>query len=314
MLCADLSCHSVQSLVDCQLMGIVTLIPHCREAVHVSQHACHVWSVLHCDQALAQTLCHMTAGNSCHVYYVLSSLPHDQASLTQVPCYGCRQVTTGSGELPAHIGHGLEADDRFGRGSARKTDASRYAVKADSGSGRSMHASPARLIITSGAPGPPNRDMALARAASGDLSRADSGSLRAPRSPSISVITAPHAMQQTAEGPVQRHRLASPQQAVATAAASGHHPGEQPATVRNDATQLSGRGDSDSHRERQVTGQEGSLPTAMTPQQQLVNAQAAGQVPGSPFPPRVDSLSHWARHVDAQQRSSSPQVNGFAAT
>ncbi|DBA76248.1 TPA: hypothetical protein ACH3X1_009968 [Trebouxia sp. C0004] len=88
-----------------------------------------------------------------------------------------RQVTTGSGELPSHIGY--EADERYGRAAAmRKAEAARYASlgsgKADSGPGRSMHASPARLIITSGASVPSSRDDAMAHAVSGDLSRVDS--------------------------------------------------------------------------------------------------------------------------------------------
>ncbi|KAL0025228.1 hypothetical protein WJX77_008845 [Trebouxia sp. C0004] len=83
-----------------------------------------------------------------------------------------RQVTTGSGELPSHIGY--EADERYGRAAAmRKAEAARYASlgsgKADSGPGRSMHASPARLIITSGASVPSSRDDAMAHAVSGSM-------------------------------------------------------------------------------------------------------------------------------------------------
>ena len=239
-------------------------------------------------------------------------------------------MTTGSGELPAHIGQGLEADERFGRTSARKVDTSRYAVKADSGSGRSMHASPARLIITSGAPGPSSRDMTHARAASGDLNRADSGPLRAQRTPSISLVTAPTPHQgadQTSEGSVNRHRLATQQQlgsgtasvmptaAVASASPLGQHIAETAAAAQPDAQQRPpARNDAQTLADRQT---DVSSQAAAASQDQAAHAQAApasGHLPGSPFPARVDSLSGWARHVDAQQRSGSPQVNAYATT
>ena len=192
-----------------------------------------------------------------------------------------------------------------------------------------MHASPARLIITSGAPGPPARDVTHARAASGDLNRADSGPLRAQRTASISLVTAPNPPQgadQTAEGSIHRHRLASPQHkgtgsaapstaAVASASPLGQHIAEMPLAMQADAQQQApAREDAQNLAERQA----GVSPQAVAASQdQVANAPAvpaAGLLPGSPFPARVDSLSGWARHVDAQQRSGSPQVNAYATT
>lgn len=40
-------------------------------------------------------------------------------------------------------------------------------------------------------------------------------------------------------------------------------------------------------------------------------APVAGQMTGSPFPARVDSLSHWARQHEGQQLSSTPQPNSY---
>ena len=237
----------------------------------------------------------------------------------------CRQVTTGSGELPAHIGHGLEADERYGRAAAvRKAEAARYAAlsnsKADSGPGRAMHASPARLIITSGG-SLPARDSPLAPAASGDLNRAGSGSVRAQhaqRAPSISVVTAPEAGQagDPAEGLVHRQRQGSPQRRDGQSASMpGQAPPGQATSLRPDTVQTS-------LAEAQMASAYAQQYGVALPQQHghtvgTANAGAvhvapvAGQMKGSPFPARVDSLSHWARQREGQQ-SSTPQPNSFA--
>lgn len=107
-----------------------------------------------------------------------------------------RQVTTGSQELPAHIGYGYESEDRFNRSAARKAEAVRYAAglssaKGDSPSSRTSHASPpARLIITSGARTSSGRDSPAVHAGSGDLNRARQA--QHPEQPvTISVVQAP---------------------------------------------------------------------------------------------------------------------------
>ncbi len=248
----------------------------------------------------------------------------------------CRQVTTGSGELPAHIGHGFDADDRFARATVRKAEAARYAAlgssKADTASGRSMHASPARLIITSGASVPSNRDRdtVMAHAASGDLNKGDSEPQRAQhaqRAPSISLVTAsiPRQGQDQAampEGYLHRQRQASPQ---GREAQSAQAPADQSGSMNPEAAQTSGRISNPPHAEAQMSSAYPQQYGMAFPQQhanavgnaEAVNANlapASGQVPGSPFPARVDSLSHWGRPNGAQQRASSPQANAFAAS
>lgn len=218
-------------------------------------------------------------------------------------CHCCRQVTTGSGELPAHIGHGYEPEDRFGRSSARKAEASRYATlssssKPDSTSARSMHASPsARLIITSGGS---SRDGSTARAASGDLLRADSEPNRAQRAPSISLVTAPDLSQTpAAERPQQR-------------AVPSQQPAEQSGSMLTDAAVGPSRGSSQSQAQPHAEAQPPSSysqPAAVGLSHQ--QASAAGQM-HAPFPSRVDSLSHWGRQGDAQQRPGSPQSERFS--
>ena len=231
----------------------------------------------------------------------------------------CRQVTTGSGELPAHIGHSFEPEDRFGRSSARKADASRYAAltsstKVDSTSARSMHASPARLIITSGAPLGPSRDSPTARSVSGELLRADSEPQRAQhrqRPPSISLVTAP-ANDASAERGVQR------------APAAQRHPAAQAGTGVADTTPAPSR--LQSHGQPSAEAQQPSSAYSQradvgSSQQQAPDASSNagpsaqhGSVAGqmrAPFPSRVDSLSHWGRQGDAQQRSASPQSDGY---
>lgn len=216
----------------------------------------------------------------------------------------CRQVTTGSGELPAHIGHGFEPDDRFGRGSARKADSSRYAGlsagnKPDSSAARSMHASPsARLIITSGGS---SRDGPTARAASGELLRADSEPNRAQRASSISLVTAPDLSQIPAsERPMQR-------------AAPSQIPAEQPVGgIFPDAALGPSRALSQSQTHPNAEAQRLSPNPKYShqaalglPQQQ--QSSGAGQIQ-APFPSRVDSLSRWGQQADAQHRSGSPQA------
>lgn len=209
-------------------------------------------------------------------------------------------MTTGSGELPAHIpphpiAHGYDPEDRFGRGSGRKAEASRYAVlstsnKPDSASARSMHASPARLIITSGGS---SRDSPTVRAASGDLLRADSEPNRAQRAPSISLVTAPDPGQTpAAERPLQ------------AATPSHRHPAEQPGSSLSDAALGANRAPSSSqslpHAEAQQASpyrQQAAAALGLSQQQ----ASAAGQM-HPPFASRVDSLSHWGRQGDAQQQ------------
>lgn len=213
-------------------------------------------------------------------------------------------MTTGSGELPAHIGHGFESDDRFGRGSARKADSSRYAglssnSKPDSTAARSMHASPsARLIITSGGS---SRDGPTARAASGELLRADSEPNRAQRASSISLVAAPDLSQTPAsERPLHR---AVPSQTPAEQSVGG---------VLPDAALGPGRALSQSQSQPNAEAQRQS-PTPMyshqaalsSPQQQ--QSSGAGQIQ-APFPSRVDSLSRWGRQGDPQPRSGSPQA------
>lgn len=217
-------------------------------------------------------------------------------------CCCCRQVTTGSGELPAHIGHGFEPEDRFGRGSARKADTSRYAglnasSKPDSSAARSMHASPsARLIITSGGS---SRGGPTARAASGDLLRADSEPNRAQRASSISLVTAPDLSQIPAsERPMQR-------------AVPSHIPAEQPVGgVLPDAalgpSRVLSQSQANAEAQRPSPNPKYSHQTALSlPQQQ----QSSGTVQiQAPFPTRGDSLSRWGRQGDPQQGSGSPQA------
>ena len=242
----------------------------------------------------------------------------------------CRQVTTGSGELPSHIGY--EADERYGRAaSVRKAEAPRYALlgsgKADSGSGRSMHASPARLIITSGASVPSSRDDAMAHAASGDLNRADSAALRAQhaqRVPSISVVRASDpsgpATDQSAvsEALLQHQRQASPRHRhVQSASLSGQAPAEQAASMRSETAQTPAKAQMAAAYNQQygmALPQQHGHATGSTEQSHAHLAPAAGQMPGSPFPSRVDSLSGWARQSEAQQRSNSPQCSGYAGS
>lgn len=214
----------------------------------------------------------------------------------------CRQVTTGSGELPGHIGHGFDPEDRFGRSSTRKAEASRYAAlstgsKPDSASGRSMHASPSggpRLIITSGGS---SRDGPSARAVSGDLLRADAEPNRAQRAPSISLVTAPDLGQTPASGrPLQR---AAPSQQPAVQSAGA---------VSSDATLGPGRALSQGQNQQHAEAQQASPHSTSLPPLQ---ASAAGQAQ-APFPSRVDSLSRWARQPDAQQPSGSPQLGALS--
>lgn len=214
----------------------------------------------------------------------------------------CRQVTTGSGELPAHIGHGFDPEQRFGRSSVRKAEASRYAAlsagsKPDSASGRSMHASPSggpRLIITSGGS---SRDGPSARAVSGDLLRPDAEPNRAQRATSISLVTAPDLSQTPAsDRPLQR---AAPSQQPAEQSAGG---------ALSDAALGSGRASSQGQIQRHAEAQQASpYSTSLPPQQ----ASAAGQAQ-APIPSRVESLSHWGRQPDAQQPSGSPQIGGLS--
>ncbi|KAL3149213.1 hypothetical protein ABBQ32_002039 [Trebouxia sp. C0010 RCD-2024] len=219
-----------------------------------------------------------------------------------------RQVTTGSGELPAHIAPhpiGYDQEDRFGRGSARKAEASRYAAlsssnKPDSSSARSMHASPTRLIITSG--GGPSRDSPAVHAVSGDLLRADSEPNRAQHAPSISLVTAPNLSQTpTSERPLQ------------AATPSHHQAAEQPSGSMSDAALGPNTAASPSLSQAHAEAQQASLyrqqAAAGSPQQQATSS--AGQT-HPPFASRVDSLSHWARQGDAQQRSSSLQSDAVS--
>lgn len=240
----------------------------------------------------------------------------------------CRQVTTGSGELPSHIGY--EADERYGRAAAvRKAEATRYASlgsgKANSGPGRSMHASPARLIITSGASKPSSRDDAMAHAASGDLNRADSAAPRAQhaqRVPSISVVRAPDpsgpAADQSAvsEALLQHQRQASPpHRHVQSASLSGQAPAEQAGSMRSETAQTPAEAQMAAAYNQQygmALPQQHGHATGSAEHAHL--ASAAGQMPGSPFPTRVDSLSGWARQSEAQQRSNSPQSSGYAGS
>ena len=219
-----------------------------------------------------------------------------------MPHFCCRQVTTGSGELPAHIGHGFDPEDRFGRSSVRKAEGSRYAAlssgsKPDSTPGRSMHASPSgapRLIITSGGSA---RDGPTSRAVSGDLLRADFEPNRAQRAPSISLVTAPDLSQTPApDRPLQR-------------AASSQQPAEQSASgVLSDVALGPGRASSQGQHQQHAEAQQRSPYSGSLPPQQ---ASAAGQEQ-APFPSRVDSLGRWGRQPDAQQPSGSPQLSGLS--
>lgn len=242
----------------------------------------------------------------------------------------CRQVTTGSGELPSHIGY--EADERYGRAAAvRKAEAARYASlgsgKADSGPGRSSHASPARLIITSGASVPSSRDDAMAHAASGDLNRADSAALRAQhaqRVPSISVVRAsdpsgPAADQSAvSEALLQHQRQASPSHRhVQSASLSGQAPAEQAASMRSETAQTPAEAQVAAAYNQQygmALPQQHGHATGSTEQSHAHLAPAGGQMSGSPFPSRVDSLSGWARQSEAQKRSNSPQSSTYAGS
>ena len=213
----------------------------------------------------------------------------------------------------------------------RKAEAARYASlgsgKADSGPGRSMHASPARLIITSGASVPSSRDDAMAHAASGDLNRADSAALRAQhaqRVPSISVVRAsdpsgPAADQSAvSEALLQHQRQASPpRRHVQSASLSGQAPVEQTASMRSETAQTPAEAQMAAAYTQQygmALPQQHSHATGSTEQSHAHVAPVAGHMPGSPFPSRVDSLSGWARQSEAQQHSSSPQSSGYAGS
>lgn len=106
-----------------------------------------------------------------------------------------RQVTTGSQELPSHIGYGFESEDRFNRSAARKAEAVRYAAglaanKQEPSSSRASHVSPpGRLIITSGDARTPSGRPAV-HAGSGDLNRPRQAK-HAEQLVNISVVKAP---------------------------------------------------------------------------------------------------------------------------
>lgn len=163
-----------------------------------------------------------------------------------------------------------------------------------------MHASPTRLIITSG--GGPSRDSPAVHAVSGDLLRADSEPNRAQHAPSISLVTAPNLSQTpTSERPLQ------------AATPSHHQAAEQPSGSMSDAALGPNTAASPSLSQAHAEAQQASLyrqqAAAGSPQQQATSS--AGQT-HPPFASRVDSLSHWARQGDAQQRSSSLQSDAVS--
>ena len=228
-----------------------------------------------------------------------------------------RQVTTGSGELPAHIGHSYEGEDRFGRSSARKAEASRYAAlgssKPDSSSARSMHASPARLIITSGASMAASRDSPTARAASGELFRADSDAQRAQRAPSISLVTAPAADKTAAaDRPLLKGSPALHQHA-AQAGTAFSEIAPSPSTLQSQNQSLApSEAQHSSLYNQQLGAGLGQQQATAAGSQARPSVQHAPSQMRSPFPSRVDSLSQWGRQGDAQQRSASPQSDSHS--
>lgn len=227
-------------------------------------------------------------------------------------------MTTGSQELPAHIGHSYEGEDRFGRGSARKADASRYAAlggnKPDSTPARSMHASPARLIITSGASMAASRDSPSARAASGELFRADSDAQRAQCAPSISLVTAPAPDQTAAAERALPRGSPAPHQHAAQAGTALSETAPSPSRLQPQSQSVPPlEAQHSSLYSQQLGAGMGQQVTAAGSEARssVQHATATGQM-RSPFPSRVDSLSLWGRQGDAQQRSASPQSDSHS--
>ena len=133
------------------------------------------------------------------------------------------------------------------------------------------------------------------------------------------MVTAPEPGQAAdqAEGLAHHQRQGSPQRRDGQSASMpGQAPAEQAASLRLDTVQTS-------LAEPQMASAYAQQYGMALPQQHAhtvsdVNAGAvhvapvAGQMTGSPFPARVDSLSHWARQRERGQQSSTPQPNSFA--
>ena len=228
-----------------------------------------------------------------------------------------RQVTTNcSGELPAHIGPSLDADDRFAKATARKAEAARYAAmsssRVDTPAARGTPPSPARILtITSGAPCVPrDKDAALPQAASGDLNRSYSGSQHAQRG--TSVMAAPS--KPGHEGHQELH-AGNYHRELHSAALPTQLPAGEPGSLQPDALQMPSRTGDLSRAEEELLSPDFVQQYGMPLPQQHAgsrNVANAHRVPAgdprsaSPMPSRVDSLQQWPQQNEAHQLSSSP--------
>lgn len=211
-----------------------------------------------------------------------------------------RQVTTGSQELPAHIGYGFEPEDRFNRSAARKAEAVRYAAglasnKAESPTARTGHASPpTRLIITSGARTPSGRDSPAVHAGSAELSR-----MRQAQH-AEQPVTIVHAPVQPAHQEPEAERLQRPPSADQVHLA----PGTMSTAVSMELA--SGRG-TDRRSEQRSNQQPTSAVDRPTVQKAgLSESTQQDDMSRMVSSARVDSLSGWASSSAAQAQGSVP--------
>lgn len=219
-----------------------------------------------------------------------------------------RQVTTGSQELPAHVGYGFDAEERFNRAAAaRKSEASRFpaamtSAKVDSSSTRNGSApATARLIITSGGGRPSSgRDSSALHAGMGDSNQPRQAQ-HAEQTRTFSLVHAP--VQNTDHSTESEAHHGRQSAAQLQSLPTGSLPMKEGATLPATFYQHSS----------QQHAQQGQSVVGSTLAQPEKSKQLQDYISSIGSSSRVDSLSGWASTSQPPQTQSSAQNNAADA-